>query len=377
MTYPIASPMRAGLMSPAHAQFVEAGSLFCGTASGTANALTVSTGKSLTGLMVNQIVGLKTGASANSGAATMNVDGLGAKAIQKNGSALSAGDLPASTNVWAQYDGTAFQLLGGAGGGVSFQTLTKTGAYTVTAADAGKLIDCNGTFTITFPTASTVSSGFTVVVHNSGSGTVSVSADGVTPQLTPGTWAFLIGDGTTYRALASDARSKATLSPTDKSGGTLSNANLTLQGGQARATSQIFGKRYWEVYINAISGACQLGVSNMSHAISTTPGTDTSSWAFTEGGSKYYSGAPTSLGSAQSAGQVLMFAVDVSAGAIWFGANGTWYGSGNPASGANPAFTGLSGSLYPTLAPANATYTARFSYDQWSYSAPTGFGQIT
>jgi hypothetical protein len=50
-------------------------------------------------------------AGANTGAATLNVASLGAKAIKKNGTtALAAGDIPSGTVATVVYDGTNFQL---------------------------------------------------------------------------------------------------------------------------------------------------------------------------------------------------------------------------------------------------------------------------
>lgn len=50
--------------------------------------------------------------NANTGAATLNVSGVGAKAITKNGaSALIAGDIPAGAIRLVQYDGTQFQIV--------------------------------------------------------------------------------------------------------------------------------------------------------------------------------------------------------------------------------------------------------------------------
>lgn len=50
----------------------------------------------------------------------------------------------------------------------------KTGAYTVTVADRGRVIACNGTFTVTLPDAGAVGSGFAVAVANYATGTVTV-----------------------------------------------------------------------------------------------------------------------------------------------------------------------------------------------------------
>lgn len=55
-------------------------------------------------------------AGANTGAATLNVSTLGAKAITKNGAtALAAGDIPSGAVVEVIYDGTQFQLVGNPG----------------------------------------------------------------------------------------------------------------------------------------------------------------------------------------------------------------------------------------------------------------------
>jgi len=51
-------------------------------------------------------------AGANTGAVTLNVNGVGAKSITKAGStALAAGDITANTIIIVQYDGTEFQLV--------------------------------------------------------------------------------------------------------------------------------------------------------------------------------------------------------------------------------------------------------------------------
>lgn len=50
--------------------------------------------------------------NANTGAATINVSGLGAKAITKNGTtALASGDIPAGSVRQVMYDGTRFQII--------------------------------------------------------------------------------------------------------------------------------------------------------------------------------------------------------------------------------------------------------------------------
>lgn len=84
--------------------------IWCGTAGGTANALTLTPTPAISAYAAGQVFRFKAGASGNSGAATVAVSGLTAQTIQKAGSALASGDIVA--NQWYQllYDGTNFQL---------------------------------------------------------------------------------------------------------------------------------------------------------------------------------------------------------------------------------------------------------------------------
>jgi len=86
-------------------------------AGGTANALTASFTPPVTAYGAGLILLVKF-ASANSGAATINANGLGTKPILRaDGSALLAGDLPANGVGLLANDGTNFYLVGGTAGG--------------------------------------------------------------------------------------------------------------------------------------------------------------------------------------------------------------------------------------------------------------------
>ncbi len=77
-----------------------------GTVGGTADAITLTTASTYQALENGLIVTFKAG-SANTGAATINVDSLGAKAIRRIGdSALSAGDIAANGVYLLRYDTT-------------------------------------------------------------------------------------------------------------------------------------------------------------------------------------------------------------------------------------------------------------------------------
>lgn len=365
-----------------------------GTAGGTANALTATTGESLTGLVAGQVIGVMVGATGNSGAATLSVDGLGAIAIRKNGAALAGGELAANTDAWFQYTGAYFRLLSG-GGAVSFPSIgQKTSAYAVVAADAGKLIPCSGSWTMTLPAANTLSNGFTITVKNTGTtGTISVAPAGAdvvdgfpSGALAPGQSVMLTCDGTQWFSTgATGFTSTGAWSPTAKSTtATLSNSGLTAtfattnQWRSLRSGSVVpSGKYYWEVLcFSATDGSMTIGVVDSSF----------SSWETQMFGPAFYradgnkqqnSSGTTTYGASWAAGDVIGIALDTASGEIWFRKNGAWQASGDPASGANPAFTGLSGTLYPAAGTFNnAAFIGRFKAADLSGSIPSGFSTL-
>lgn len=96
------------------AQDSQSGKWNYGDAGGTANALTLTLAPvpisyaALTGAPIR----VKTGAAANTGAMTINVNGLGAKDITSiDGSAMGPGQVPAGSILLLVYDGVKFQRL--------------------------------------------------------------------------------------------------------------------------------------------------------------------------------------------------------------------------------------------------------------------------
>lgn len=74
------------------------------TVGGTADAITITTAQTYASLATGLVVAFKAG-SANTGAATVNVDSLGAKAIRRQGdTALEASDILANGRYWLVYD---------------------------------------------------------------------------------------------------------------------------------------------------------------------------------------------------------------------------------------------------------------------------------
>lgn len=86
-------------------------------------------------------------AGANTGAVTININGLGAKAITKRGTtALIAGDIPANSVVQIVYDGTQFQnvSIGRSGQFIGTQVFTASGTYTPSAGVTLAIVEVQG-----------------------------------------------------------------------------------------------------------------------------------------------------------------------------------------------------------------------------------------
>jgi len=84
-------------------------------------------------------------------------------------------------------------------------SLAKTAVYTVVAADKGKVIDADGTWTLSLTAAATLGDGFMVSVKNSGSGTITIDPNlselvngAATYALTAGNMGILYCTGTEW-----------------------------------------------------------------------------------------------------------------------------------------------------------------------------------
>lgn len=71
-------------------------------------------------------------------------------------------------------DGTQAGAQAAMGAILGAGSTTKTAAYTVDFTDRGKVIACDGSFTVTLPDAGVVGSGFAVAIANYGGGTITV-----------------------------------------------------------------------------------------------------------------------------------------------------------------------------------------------------------
>lgn len=196
--------------------------LITGTDGGAANAYTLTPSPALPAYTQRTLVAF-TPAAANTAGCTLNVSGLGAKALLSvSGDALAAGELPAGVPQWAAYDGTAFRLTSptkkyvdlvrdyasqlafstalpnqsGNGGRwlttdgsnaswanpLNLFRTPRTSNVQLVSADKGSFIDIlSGTFTQTFDAPANLGNGWNVLLRNGGTGDITVpSSDGRT-----------------------------------------------------------------------------------------------------------------------------------------------------------------------------------------------------
>ena len=163
----------------------------------------------------------------------------------------------------------------------------------------------------------------------------------------------------------------------------LSNGNRTASAsggganGATRATqSRSSGKRYFEVIKNATGAGFgpSIGVGNGSMTTAAQIGDNANSWGLLQDGRKYHSGSATSYGSSIANTDVVMVAVDIGGGFIWWGKNGSWFASGDPAAGTNAAYSDIAGTIYPSVSPGDGgSATASFDTALLAYAPPSGF----
>lgn len=174
------------------------------------------------------------------------------------------------------------------------------------------------------------------------------------------------------------------LNPIDKSGSlTLTNGNLQSSVATTwqniRATFGITsGKWYWE-YTMTASGLVMLGIGTSTVPLSGGAYTNAGFYGYySYDGSKWNNNTNTSYGSSFTTGDVIGVAFDATNGKIFFSKNGTYQASGVPASGTNPAYSGLTATPYfPMVSQDNSQGSnggaINFGQQPFVYTPPTGF----
>ena len=123
------------------------------------------------------------------------------------------------------------------------------------------------------------------------------------------------------------------------------------------------GKWYWENRVNSISNSTHSGVSQLFTSGYFQNQSTSKNINLTNGNSN---SGNYNIGSSFSSGDILIVALDMDNGEVYFGKNGTWGNSGNPATNTNPCFTGLD-TTTEYFAGFDIAYAGSFS---WNFGNP-------
>lgn len=103
-------------------------------------------------------------------------------------------------------------------------------------------------------------------------------------------------------------------------------------------------------------------------------------WGYRDDGVYKENGSSSSAPPGFVQGDIIMIALDMDDGKIWWGKNGTWNNSGDPETGANAAYSNLSGTVYCAfsgrrriVSEVKSELTANFGATDFTYSLPSGF----
>lgn len=194
-----------------------------------------------------------------------------------------------------------------------------------------------------------------------------------------------VADTPTNNYATLDYLSKSTL------GGNISYGNLRWastnvgagsNGNGARSTiGMTSGSWYAEITHADTAANAYFGVCNETASMNNYGGFGAGSWALTEStGDKINNATAVAYGTfSWAANNVYMIAFDATNGKIWWGVNGTWLASGNPAAGTNAAFTGMTGQVFFFMhsfsdnSGTNSTVDWNFGQRPFAYTPPTGF----
>jgi hypothetical protein len=183
-----------------------------------------------------------------------------------------------------------------------------------------------------------------------------------------------------YCVLSQVDRYSSTMNPSDASLAIVNSSGGSFQG--IRSTvAMTTGKWYCEGVITASGSlpASRTGAAlyTAADALSTYGGVSATSWAYFSGGTAVNNNVSTTLTSGSLAlNDVFQIAFDADAGKLWFGKNGTWLNSGNPATGANAIYSSLAAGTYFIGGWAYNTAdktVMNFGQRAFAYTPPTGF----
>jgi len=167
---------------------------------------------------------------------------------------------------------------------------------------------------------------------------------------------------------------------------TFGNNNLTVTGSSSQAgvvstTQMTTGKLYFEATLVGSDGTgnTAIGVSQVypfgSGSLASELGATSQSWGYYADSGNFLNGNSIAENAAvfSTVGNVVSIAVDIDSGHLWIALNGVWQ-DGDPNTGVNPSFTGVTGPLYAAASVyKNGAWTANFGASSFAYALPTGF----
>jgi hypothetical protein len=145
---------------------------------------------------------------------------------------------------------------------------------------------------------------------------------------------------------------------------------------------QFVDKRYFEIHVDVSAGSTSVGfaVTNTSWSVDTNAAAIAGMWNVDASLNYQYTANGVEVGTIFSGsiatGHKLMVAVDPVAGKMWLGRNGTWYNSGDPATGVNPISTGLPAELKFVASIHNTAVDTQITSPlpgELAYAIPEGF----
>jgi hypothetical protein len=163
----------------------------------------------------------------------------------------------------------------------------------------------------------------------------------------------------------------------------ISNANLTSsatstsndRGWSSTIAAPSSGKWYAEFTFTSTLGDNNGGCGIMLENGTGVPGESATTVSWRDAGTLRQNASNTSYGSALTTNDVVIVAYDAALGRVWFGKNGTWFASGDPATNANPSATGItsSGRFATYHYNTSAVIQANFGQRPFVYTPPSGF----
>lgn len=156
------------------------------TSSGT-DTITLASSRTMTAYAQGDMYTFKAGGT-NTGATTLNVDGLGAKDVQFNGAACTGGEIITDLMYTVVYDGTQFQLMNAASyPAIDIETLEVTNIKAKDGTASASIADSTGIFTHSAATIVSVADNTNAAlrVTQTGTGNALLIEDSSNPDSTP------------------------------------------------------------------------------------------------------------------------------------------------------------------------------------------------